>query len=310
MQNKRVLLIQDISCVGRCSLTVALPTLSAMGVQACPLPTALLSSHPLGFTNVVHTQQYDFCAATLKSYAQQGINFDAVLTGYLGEAQMAKVAKQAMMQNGNALKIVDPVLADHGKLYSKSNAQMCEAMCELCTYADIITPNVTESAVILGENPLEESFDNAALANRLKEIMDRYKNLKAAIITGAVLKDGTNVNAFAVKNGCSFLSAGCDDKGACGGGDALNSGMLQIKGDITIKFLPYKAVPQSYPGTGDLFTAVMCGALIKGQGLDSAVAKAANFIYSAADSTLKSGTPYNYGVNFEPLLHLLMQSGK
>ncbi len=278
MSQKRVLCIQDLSCIGRCSLTVILPSLSAMGLQACPLPTALLSSHPLGFTNVVHRQKTAFCSDVLNSFSTQNIKFDAVLTGYFGAPNQAQMAETAIKQNENALIVVDPVMADHGKLYKRSTKNLCNSIINLCNYADIITPNVTESAVLLGLTPSDDPFSEKELEVRLNLLAQKFKSAKHIIITGTKLKNGNSCNAVISKK----------------------------ENSLTLQFLLYDAITQSYPGTGDLFASIVTGSMLKTGNIESSIKLAANFISNAAKITLEQNGEVKHGVRFEQLLSSLI----
>ncbi len=275
---KRALCVQDISTIGRCSLTVVLPVLSAMGIQACPLPTALLSSHPLGFNAPVHAEQTSFCNNVLTSYEAQKINFDAVLSGYLSNFAQAQMVQNALEMNKNALKIIDPVMADNGKLYSKSTKELCNSIKNLCHYADIITPNATESAVLLGMPPSDAAMTQIDWQNRLAKLFELYNNTKAIIITGVSLPQNEYANAVLIKN------------------------------DLNIPktyFFKYENVNESYPGTGDFFAALLCGNLLLGNDILNSVQNSADFVSKVVLHTFNKKTNKRYGVEFEPFLHLL-----
>ncbi len=277
MAQKKALCIQDMSCIGRCSLTVVLPALSAMGLQACPLPTALLSSHPLGFTHVVHRKKTAFCNSVLSSFKNQGITFDAVLLGYLGSAEQTLLALEAIGQNKDALIVVDPVMADHGKLYKRSTNKMCNAIKKLCRNADVLTPNVTESAVLLGLDVKDEPLSESALTDRLLLLSGKYSGVKHIVITGARLQSGACVNAAITKSGNNIHTA----------------------------FYEYEAVEQNYPGTGDLFAAVLTGGMLRHGNFENSIKAAAQFITDAAKKTFENGGQAKHGVQFEQLLHTL-----
>ncbi len=278
LQQLSVLCVQDISCVGRCSLTVALPAISAMGISACPLPTSLLSSHFLSFSPVVHNSQTRFCNETLAAYKQQDITFSAVITGYLGNAAKADMAKTAIDQNQNALVLVDPVLADHGKLYKNSTKKMCAAMQKLCASAHILTPNVTESAVLLNLPPSDDIFSSQEILTRLEQLASTYRNAKHIVITGVRLQNSKTVNAVISK--------------VSGGKHSIN-------------LLEYETLPKSYPGTGDLFASILVGRMLTSNNICESINVASQFITKAIKHTIKLNTPVKYGVCFEPFLHTL-----
>ncbi len=274
-QIKKVLCIQDLSTIGRCSLAVVIPVLSAMNLQACPLPTALLSSHPLGFEPPVHTDETKFCGDALASYAQQQIHFDAVLVGYLSGAKQANLIKTAFENNKNALKILDPVMADNGKLYKNSTLELCDEIKKLCSFADIITPNATESAVLLNLPASDGQMAESEWKKRLLTLYANYPNCKAIVITGARLSQNECANAVLIANG--------DETPA-------------------LHILQYDIVHENYPGTGDLFAALLCGYLMNGNNFVNAVKECANFIGKAALHTYNLKLNKRGGVQFEPFL--------
>lgn len=273
-QVKRVLCMQDLSCVGRCSLAVVLPVLSCMGVQACAAPTALLSTHTGGFGAPARTDETAFLKSALAHYEALGLQFDCVYSGYLSSPAQVSLVEQAFAENPNALKIVDPVMGDSGKLYACFTPEMYDAMAALCAMADVITPNVTEALFLAG---LPAACAPAS-QDDMRELLDAVYGVCGAdiVITGAVI-EGHSVNALRAK-------------------------------DTPCALLPYAAVPQHYPGTGDLFAAVLTGALVRGDALHAAVRLAANFVSAAAKSTYAAGTDARCGVLFEPLLAKLAQT--
>ena len=269
---KAVLSVQDLSCVGRCSQTVALPVLSAMGVCCSVLPTAVLSTHtgfPGGKTVSLTDQIPDFAA----HWEQLGIRFDAVLCGYLaGPAQVEAVLPllQSCREKG-AKVILDPAMGDHGKLYRGLDEDHVCAMAELCAQADILLPNVTEAA-LLCELPYREQTDGAYLRALTAGLMTCY-HTEAVLITGVSSREG------------SLGFAGADRKE--GGFVYQNS-----------------AVPRQFHGTGDLFSAVFTGAFVSGNDVYEAGVRAADFVRLCAEKTPVS-TPY--GIEFEPWLHKLWE---
>ncbi|MEG2394889.1 MAG: bifunctional hydroxymethylpyrimidine kinase/phosphomethylpyrimidine kinase [Ruthenibacterium sp.] len=296
MRPKRVLCIQDISCVGRCSLTVMLPALSAMGLQACPLPTALLSTHPSGFTAPVRTDETAFCRSALDAYDAQGIKFDAILSGFLASPAQADLVEKALRQNPAALKLIDPVMADGGRLYSGTTPALCDALRALCRHADVLTPNVTESAMLLNLPPDDAPMDSAALTARICALHAAYPLTRCLVITGVHHTDGRSGNALLCANGENTVDPAAS---LCSFGDE------NAAADFSIWFFPYEAVPQSYPGTGDLFAAVLAGGLLMHGDARRSVQDAAAFVSSVASYTLQSGGEPRFGVQLEPLLRQL-----
>ena len=267
---KRVLCLMDIAGVGRSSLGVVLPVLSACGVQACPLPPLFLSSHTGGFGDVPRMDTTSLCQQALAHYHQQNVEFDAIYTGYLLGAQQFQLAEAAFAQYPAAYKIVDPVLGDHEKLYSGIQQDSVARMKSLCEKADLITPNLTECAVLSG---LDASETLAASAPK-------------------------NLHALCGEKGALVVtSAPCEDE------NKMN--LLVCRKNQPEVYITVEKVPQNYPGTGDLFTAALTGLYLQGLGLEQAARKAAAFVGKAVQATYAGGGQPRMGVWFEPFLPLL-----
>ena len=262
MQYKRVLTIQDISCVGQCSITVALPILSACGQECCILPTAVLSTHTGGFgkPEVVHlTSGAD---GMWRHWKAQGIAFDAVLVGYLGSVEAIDLTKRILgeLLAPEAVVVIDPAMADHGKLYSGFDAAYVEAMKGLCRCADILMPNLTEAALLTGIE--------------YREIIDL---------------DYVNTLIRELNNDCVVLTGV--------GYDPDTTGVLVKNGDMVTHYLQRK-VGGSCHGTGDIFAACFTGALMRGKNMAKAVEIAADFTALAIENTINEPAHW-YGVKFE-----------
>ena len=171
MSYKRILTIQDISCVGQCSLTVALPVLSACGHETCVLPTALLSTHTGGFGKPAIVPLSDALPEIVEHWKKNGITFDVILTGYLGSIRAIHAAVQVMetMLSPGGICIVDPAMADHGRLYSGFDGDYVREMKTLCGRADRILPNLTEAALLAGL-PCRDRTDEAYARELLEEL--------------------------------------------------------------------------------------------------------------------------------------------
>ncbi|MFR9160169.1 MAG: bifunctional hydroxymethylpyrimidine kinase/phosphomethylpyrimidine kinase [Ruthenibacterium lactatiformans] len=193
-----VLCIQDLSCVGRCSLAVVLPALAAMGVQPCALPTALLSTHTGGLGRPARTDESGFISAALAHYAQLGLAFDCVYSGYLAGAAQVALVEQAFRQAPAALKLVDPVMADHGRPYASMTPEIRAAVAQLCGQADVIVPNATEAALLLEELP-GPAADGTRAARHASLLLQRFPALRCAVVTGGALSDGQRGNVCAVR---------------------------------------------------------------------------------------------------------------
>jgi pyridoxine kinase len=265
----KVAAIHDLSGFGRCSLTVILPILSAMGIQACPVPTAVLSTHTGGFGEVAMQDLTGFMPAALQKYKELNISFDAVYSGFLASEAQIDHCLDFFRSYPVALKVVDPVMGDHGRVYSTYTPELCRRMGELADKADIITPNVTEAAILLGEE-YSETLERETAEQWLKRLLERAP---AAVMTGVHLEKGEIVNICADKQGIKLIK--CD------------------------------YVPQNYPGTGDLFAAVLTGGLLRGEELQEAANRATIFTQTAVRATFEQGTEPRNGVAFEEFLHML-----
>lgn len=274
----RAALMQDLSGLGRCALSVAFSVLGAMGVQGCALPTAVLSTHTGGFGEVAIERMSDMLSRTLDHYQRLNARFEAVYIGYLASNDQAALAKRLIdtqRAQGAPVVVVDPVMADHGHLYKGIEADRPQKMRELCAHAGLITPNLTEALMLAGRPCAERRMD----AREAEELLDALLKLgaEAAIITGLELSDGRCANA-------------CMERGE----DSAN-------------WVYFKRVEAAYPGTGDLFTSVVTGALLNGRALRDALALATEFVRACVERTLAMGTPPREGVQYEGLLPLIMK---
>lgn len=264
----KVACINDMSGYGRCSLTTALPVLSVMGVQACPLPTAILSKHT-GFP------QYSFkdLTAELPAYLEswKDLSFDMIYSGFLGSEQQMSIFRtffESQKQKNPACKILlDTVMGDDGKLYSTYNQALCDAMRALVAYADIITPNVTEACLLTGTPYHGEALHTAEAVSLAEQLLQL--GCGAVVITGIVREDMI----------CNLTYTGTDPE-----------------------FSVIHRTKCLFSGTGDLFASVLCGGLAKGKPLAEAVQSAGNFLSAVTQFTLRQKTPADEGVLFEPLL--------
>lgn len=271
-QQMRVAAIHDLSGFGRCSLAVIMPVLSAMGIQCCPVPTAVLSTHTGGFEDIVIKDLTDYISPALAQYKKLGIGFDAVYSGFLASAEQIDHCLEFFSSYKNSLKVVDPVMGDHGKPYRTYTPELCGRMGELVNVADVITPNLTEAAILLGEKyPMELTASTA------KSWLARLcEKVKVAVITGVPLAEGVISNV------------GCDrEKG----------GFWRVDCDY---------VPASYPGTGDIFASVLTGGLLSGDSLPIAMDRATMFTQIAIKNTYSYGLEARNGVLFEPSLRWLI----
>lgn len=257
MQNKRVAAIHDLSGVGRCSLTVIMPILSAMGVQACPVPTAILSTHTGGFGEVAFQDLTDYLPQALSHYQRLNLDFSCVYSGFLGSEAQIDHCLAFFQAYPDALAVVDPVMGDHGRAYRTVTEGMRRRMIELVGIADIISPNLTEACILLGEpyNPMPLTRAQAkSMLARLSE-----KGPKKIVITGVSLAEGNMANIGYDQQHNYYWCVPCD------------------------------YVPVSYPGTGDIFAAVLTASFLIGDSLPIAMSRASRFVEIAIKTTFSYG---------------------
>ena len=271
---KRILTVQDISCVGKCSLTVALPVLSAMGLETAVLPTAILSTHTGGFSGYTFRDLTGDLGPIMAHWKKEGIDFSAIYTGYLGSLEQIAWMERLFAEFGQgALKVVDPVMADGGKLYAGFSPEFAGRMAQLCGAADVILPNLSEAAFLLGlpyePNPGPE---------RVKELCEGLCSLgcRQAVLTGV----------------------------SCTPGKLGAAGLDADTGEFFV--VEREHLPVSFHGTGDLFASAVTGALARGKSLYDAVTIAVDFTVDAIAKTMADPQARTYGVNFEEALGPLM----
>ena len=266
---KRILTIQDISCLGQCSMTVALPILSACGHETCILPTAMLSTHTGGFQNPAVCHLSQAMPEIREHWLREGITFDAIYTGYLGSieaiAETEEISRQLLSPGGKL--IVDPAMADHGKLYSGFDEKYQKAMKGLCAKADMILPNITEAAM-LAELPYEET-----LTEGYAESLLRGMDHPCVVLTGVGFSD-------------------------------QETGIAVRLGDHRFDYR-HKKFPKSYHGTGDLFAACFVGAFLRGKDLCESAKIAADTVCLSISNTAENPAHW-YGVKFETAIPYLI----
>ncbi len=274
----RIAAIQDISGFGRCSLTVVLPVLSAMGSQCCPLLTASLSAHTAfppsdKATFLDLTGQME---GTTAHWAELGVTFDAIYSGFLGSADQIRIIERFYQQfRGEHTRVlVDPVMGDHGKPYRTCTPDLCAKMRQLADQADCITPNWTEAALLLDEDYANRPTEEKGIRNWLERLS--LDGRRSVVLTGVSLTEGQ-------------IGAGYFDR---------------ITG--TTGFAMAHQEPAHFPGTGDLFASVLLGALMRGDELPGSVRQAVDFVQRCVACTLEVGTQPLEGVQFEPLLKELV----
>lgn len=274
MKSQKALCIHDMSSIGRCSLTVIAPVLSVMGIQCVPLATMVLSSHLGGFGEVTSCDLTGFGVESLKQFTRIGVSFDCVYSGYLANATQTQIVKSAFSANKNAIKICDPVMADGGKLYSSITHEMQASFKDLCGVSDIITPNTTEANILLGKDYTKTVFDEKEIMEMAKALNEKYNN--SIVITGAKLQDKRVICGIYDQNGKEYFSIECD------------------------------YIPVHFPGTGDLFCAVLTGYYMKGNSLEKSCKKAAEFVEICVKSSFQENCDTRFGVNLEENLKYLL----
>lgn len=270
MAYQRILTIQDISCAGQCSMTVALPVLSACGHEVCILPSAVLSTHTGGFQRPVVQDLTANMEAIRSHWQREGISFDLIYTGYLGSIQTIQEAARIMdtMLSPGGRIIVDPAMADHGKLYKGFDSDYAAAMSDLCSRADIMLPNITEAAMMTGM-PYRETYDEAYIRE---------------LLTGLGGKD-------VLLTGVGFTP------------DQTGFALRTAEG---ISFGHHRRLERSYHGTGDLFASAFTGALACGKTELRAARIASEFTLRSIQNTFDAPAHW-YGVKFETALPYLIE---
>ena len=267
---KRVVTMQDLSCLGKCSLTVIQPTISAMGVACAVLPTAVLSTHT-AFPSPAVTDLSAFARPILDHWESIGAEFDGILTGYLANEEQAELALELIGRFGeHAVVVQDPAMADHGRLYSGIGPEMVEAHRRLCAHADLVIPNLTEGCLLAGI-PYEDRTDLDFCRQIAQALLKT--SVKAVLLTGYSPKPDT-VGFYYTDGTAEFAHAGAK-------------------------------LPRSCHGTGDLFAAVTMGSLMGGLSVPEAGKLAAEFIHR---SIAKTGGDSRFGVAFEGELGWLADS--
>ena len=274
MDYKKLLTIQDISCVGQCSLTVALPILSACGHETCVLPSAVLSTHTAGFSGFTFRDLTDDIPQICKHWKAENIQFDGIYTGYLGSTKQVAFVKEILDTLGkeNAIKIVDPAFADNGKLYPIFDEVYVAAMKTLCPSADILLPNISEACFLSGVE-YRENYDETYIKTLL----------------------------------CELSKLGCSTIVLTGVGYAPDKTGVVVYEKGKISYYEHKRIAKGCHGTGDVYASAFAGALFRGKTLFESAKIAADYTVRCIEFTQNDKTHW-YGVKFEPLLPTLIQA--
>lgn len=274
MDYKKVLTIQDISCVGQCSLTVALPILSACGLETCVLPSAVLSTHTAGFDGYTFRDLTEDMPQICSHWQKEGIHFDAIYTGYLGSTRQVDYVRDIFRKTAapGCVKVVDPAMADNGNLYPGFDMAFVEAMKELCGEADYVVPNITESC-FLTDTVYRTEYDRAYVDMLLEKLT--ALGCKNIILTGISYAPG--------KTGVVVYENGA------------------------YSYYEHDKLPNSCHGTGDIYASSFVGALVRGKGAYGAAKIAADYSVACIKYTAQLENHW-YGAAFEPVLGKLIDA--
>lgn len=271
-KQKKVAVINDLSGFGRCSLTVSIPILSAMRMQCCPLPTSIFSNHT-GFPSHYMADFTDQMEPYFAEWKKLDLQFEGIASGFLGSADQIEIVQHFIKEfrTEKTVVLIDPVMGDYGKAYPTYTEEMCRRMKELVSYADILTPNVTE-ACILTDTPYQESWKTGELEKMAERLL--AQGPEKVVITGIVCG--------------SYLGNLCCEKGK------------------DFRLLRSKKIGKERSGTGDVFASILLGDAVNGVALSDSVKKASDFIKACIRRSEELGIPTTDGVCFEELLDRLI----
>jgi len=266
---KKVAAIHDISGFGKCSLTVALPIISAIGVEACAMPTAVLSTHTGGIEGYTYRDLTEDMRPFARHWKSLGLHFDAVYTGFLGSFEQLEIVSEFIddFKTEDNLIVIDPVMADNGVLYGVFTPDFVAGMCKLCRKADVLVPNITEASLLVGEEYREGPYTKKHVEQLLKKL---GKLGPSKIVLTGVFFDDVELGA-----------ATYDSR----------------TGEIT--YALSRRIPGYYHGTGDVFGSVLVAVLLKGFSLPEAAEIAVYFTTESIRRTAEAKTDVRFGVNFE-----------
>ena len=273
---KRILTVQDISCVGKCSGTVAVPVLSALGVEAALLPTAVLSTHT-GFPGFTFRDLTDDIPSVEAHWKELGLTFEAFYSGYLGSIRQVQMIRElfcSMKRPGDVI-VVDPVMADYGRFYTGFGPEFAKEMCSLCAEADVVVPNLTE-ACFLDETPFRADMPLDGQKELAKRLASR--GMKKVVLTGVQLKE-TAIGA-----------------------------MLYDAETDAFEFSQTEKIPAMFHGTGDLFASALLGGIMNGMTVAGAMELAVGYIAECMRITLEDPDHVDYGVEFEKATPWLLKN--
>lgn len=271
---KKIAAINDIAGYGRCALTAAIPVISALKVQCCPVVTAVLSNHA-GYSSCFFDDYTDRMEAYIEQWKQLGFSFDGIMTGFLGSARQAEIVTDFIryFKKDQTMLLVDPTMGDHGVLYRVCDESLCDSMKELIQHADIITPNLTEACVLTDTPYQEKGWSKRKLADLTWKLL--LLGAGAVVLTG-VVKGNLVLNVIHEKGKDPVFQTAHYEKGAC-------------------------------HGTGDIFSAVIGASVVKGVPLEEAVRRAAAFTRKCVERSVAMGVPEPEGLCIEECLPYLMK---
>ncbi|MCF0103991.1 MAG: bifunctional hydroxymethylpyrimidine kinase/phosphomethylpyrimidine kinase [Eggerthellaceae bacterium] len=268
----RVAAVHDLCGYGKCSLGIAIPVLSAAGCDVCPVPTAVFSNHTAFQKWFAHDVTYDL-QEYIHTWDEIGIDIDVIYSGFLGDEKQVHLICELYKRYPKALRVVDPVMADHGKVYPTYTPELCQAMAKLSKKADILTPNLTEATIILGYKWHGSNIEDAEAEDILTSLLD--KNAKNVVLKGIHRENNTKI---------------------------LNFIGHEKKGEITIQKTQNNYIDCALHGTGDLFCSTMLAAILNDNNLYDATVFASDLIAEAIPLSAKQPEYNDRGVSFEPLM--------
>ena len=268
--SKRIAIINDMSGFGRCSISIILPIISHLGVQGCPVPTAIFSNHT-GFPEFYREDFTRHMPQYIDQWKKMNLSFDGIMTGFLGSARQINIVEDFIKSFGSSetMILVDPVMGDNGHIYPTYTPKMCREMKKLIAYADIITPNITEACFLTNTPYKESGWHYAELDTLAKKLMDM--GAKKLVITGIKMGDGYIGNAIASQEADTI-------------------------------FQRQMVVAQTRTGTGDVFAAVLGADAVNGLDFPTSVKRASVFVRQGLVESNKKGEPPMYGIDFEAAL--------
>ncbi len=273
-KQKKIAAIHDLSGYGRCSLTVAIPVISALKVQCCPVPTSILSNHT-GFPTCFFDDYTEKMPLYLEQWKKLNLDFDGIFTGFLGSEDQIEIVADMIrdFKTENTMVIIDPIMGDHGNTYQTYTKQMCSRMRTLVESGDIVTPNLTEACILTGRQYRQTGWSRKELASIAEEITSMGPD--SAVITG--VREGSYVTNVVAQKG------------------------------FEVKFLKSLKAGNDRPGTGDVFASIIAAQAVKGVPLLQNVKKAAHFVKQSILVSDEMNVPTENGVCFEEILSLLIR---